>query len=518
MNILDKALAFASPEKALKRVVAKKRIEAMNTGYSNHGGSKSKKSMVGWLWRGGDTKKDIDDNLSTLAQRSRDLYMGAPYATSAIKSTRTNVVGSGLKLKAQIDYEYLKMTREEAHAWEKNVEREFALWADSVHCDAERMNNFYELQQIAFASWMLSGECFAVLPLIKRANLPYDLRIKLIEADRCATPSDLKNREDIINGVEVSDWGEVKAYYILNEHPLSGKKSTGYYRIEKFGDKSGRQNILHLMDAERPEQRRGVPMLAPVIESLKQLSRYSEAELMAAVVSGMFTVFIQSENTDSESNPLGAMIPDEDSVLDEDDDYHYELGNGAIVQLEPGATANATNPGRPNQAFDMFVTSICKQIGAALEIPFEILSKHFTSSYSASRAALLEAWKMYKMRRTWLANDFCQVIYEEWLVEGICKGRVQAPGFFNDLMIRKSFCKAEWNGPTQGQIDPLKEVKAAEARVLNGFSTRAKETQELTGGDYEKNIAHRKHEEELLREVGSIGQGEYTGSDNSEQS
>ena len=34
---------------------------------------------------------------------------------------------------------------------------------------------------------------------------------------------------------------------------------------------------------------------APVIDHLKQLSRYSQAELMAAVVSGMFTAAITSE-------------------------------------------------------------------------------------------------------------------------------------------------------------------------------------------------------------------------------
>lgn len=101
---------------------------------------------------------------------------------------------------------------------------------------------------------------------------------------------------------------------------------------------------------------------------------------------------------------------------------------------------------------DGFVTSICRQIGAALEIPYELLLKNFTSSYSASRGALLEAWKMFKMRRDWLSNGFCQPIYEEFLAEGIAKGRIYAPGFFADPMARKAYCGAEWNGPSQGQI------------------------------------------------------------------
>ena len=51
-----------------------------------------------------------------------------------------------------------------------------------------------------------------------------------------------------------------------------------------------------MCDVERPAQRRGVPLLAPVLESMKQLSRYSDAELTAALVSSMFTVFITTKS------------------------------------------------------------------------------------------------------------------------------------------------------------------------------------------------------------------------------
>lgn len=500
MNVIDRVIGVFSPRAALKRAVARRQLEILNTGYSHHGASKTKKSLIGWISQGGSAKEDIEDNIVTLRERSRDLFMGTPLATGALKTTRTNVVGSGLRLNAQIDFEYLGMSEEEADEWETKVEREFALWADSVHCDAQRMNNFYELQQLAFLSWLMSGDCFALLPIIPRPNIPYDLRIQLIEADRVCTPDDKLDLGDkIVNGVEIGQHGEVVAYYIAQFHPLSPTVTERkWIRIKKFGDKTGRPNIIHLMESERPEQRRGVPILAPVIESLKQLGRYTEAELMAAVVSGMYTVFIKTESPSE--HPLGEVIPEEERV-DDTDENSYELGNGAIIALGENEDIKEANPGRPNTAFDGFVTAVCRQVGAALEIPYELLVKHFTASYSASRAALLEAWKMFRMRRAWLANDFCQPIYEEWLAEAVAKGRISAPGFFSDPMIRKAYCGAEWNGPSQGQIDPLKEVTAAAKRVEEGFSTRARETVELTGGDYYKNIRQRAIEEQLLREV-----------------
>lgn len=505
MNALDKVIGYISPKKALQREVTRQKLKMINSGYGEHGASTKKKSLVGWLTRSGSVLEDIERNIPKLRERSRDLYMGAPFATGALKTIRTNVVGSGLRLNAQIDYEYLGMTLEEADEWETKAEREFELWADSVHCDAQRMNNFYELQQLAFTSQLMSGDNFVLLPLIPRPNLPYDIRIQIIEADRVCNPDSKVSLNDnkIINGVEIDSKGEVVAYHIAQQHPSTiSLNKNKWIRVRKFGATTGRPNVIHLMESERPEQRRGVPILAPVIESLKQLTRYTEAELMAAVVSGMYTVFIKSENPQNEAP--GQFIGGSDQLEDDDDDINYELGNGAIVALGENEDITISNPGRPNTAFDGFVMSICRQVGAALELPYELLIKHFSASYSASRASLLEAWKMFKMRRDWLSNDFCQPIYEEWLAEAVAKGRINAPGFFTDPVVRKAYCTAEWIGPSQGQIDPLKEVNAAAKRVEEGFSTRTRETVELGNGDFFRNNRLRIVEEKLRKEGGLV--------------
>jgi lambda family phage portal protein len=503
VNLIDRTIAAVSPSWGLKRAVAKRKLSVVNTGYSYHGASRTKKSLAGWVFGGGSPDEDILDNLDTLRQRSRDLYMGgATLATGALKTARTNVIGTGLRLHPMIDAEFLGLSEDDENELKRTIEREFALWAESVDCDATRRDNFYELQQLAFLSQLMSGDCFALLPMFRRPYSVYDLRIRLIEADRCCNPSKVDKSKDIKGGVEVDKNGEVVAYYFVNRHPLSqsgGKPE--WARVEAFGKSTGRRNVLHLMESERPEQRRGVPILAPVIEALKQLGRYTEAELMAAVISGMFTVFIKSE---APEGPLGGAIPTEQQVSGQDEGS-YQLGNGAIIGLAPGEDINTANPGRPNIAFDGFVTAILRQVGAALEIPYELLVKHFTASYSASRAALLEAWKMFRMRRTWLASDFCQPIYEEWFAEAVTKGRIVAPGFFDDPLIRRAYTQAEWHGPSMGQIDPLKEVTAAKIRVEEGFSTRARETAELTGGDFERNHRQRVREERMRQEAGLTG-------------
>ena len=498
MNIIDKTIAVFSPQRALNREVARKRLELL-ANYGNYGANQQKKSMIGWQTRSQSPDEDIVKYIPLLRERSRDLFTGVPLATGAIKTISTNVVGAGLKPNAQIDFEFLGLTDEEADQWELKAEREFALWAENPNCDATRLNNFYEMQYLAFMSVLMSGDVFATLPLIPRVNAPYDLRVELIEADYVCNPNKgLDPKLNILEGVEVGEWGDPLAYYIAKYHPKSLKAMQNEWkRIPAYGAKTGRRNVLHLLTMERPNQRRGVPLLSPVIETLKQLGRYTDAELTAAVISGMFSVFIKTEDP---QNPLGeSAIPYSDQI-DTQDENSYEMGAGAIMALEPNQSIEIANPGRPNTAFDGFVTSLARQIGVALELPYELLIKHFTASYSASRAALLEAWKMFRMKRAWLASNFCQPIYEEWLTEAILKGRIEAKGFFDDPAIKQAWCNVDWVGPSQGQIDPIKEANAAKIRVEEGFSTREKEAMELTSSNFSRANKIRIREEKLRRE------------------
>jgi lambda family phage portal protein len=197
---------------------------------------------------------------------------------------------------------------------------------------------------------------------------------------------------------------------------------------------------------------------------------------MAAVISGMFTVFVKSENGEG----LGGFAPD-GGTPSSNKATDVRMGNGSIVDLAPGEDVSFANPGRPSTSFDPFVQAILRQVGVALGLPFEVLIKHFTASYSAARAALLQAWQFFNSRRDFLASTFCTPIYEAWLEEAIALGRIQAPGFFDDPAIRRAYLQADWIGDAPSSIDPEKEVNAAKTRIEIGVSDLAHETLALTG-------------------------------------
>lgn len=486
-------------------------LHALNYGYSAGGASYKKNSMKGWIAESGSPAQDIDMNLDTLRQRSRDAYMTAPIATAAIKANRTNCIGEGLSLRSNVDYKTLGISKEAAVELKKKIETEWNLWAESTLCDIKGQHNFKELQQIAFLAWLMNGDCFA-LPLYAKDEkwyMPYQLRIRLVEGDKVSSPGEIgdyidiykKNKDNgnrIINGVEINQLGTVKAYWFCNgyKHESVMREWT---RVQAFGEETGNPNVLHIFDAERCEQYRGVPFLAPVLESIKQLSRYQEAEIMAAVINGLFTVFIKTESGNDDVDFGG--VEDEHSNVDDHDDTEYELGNGLVNYLKEGESVEIADAKRPNSNFDPFVKAFCKYIGAALEIPVELLLLEFTASYSASRGALLQAWKAFRMRRSWFSKDFCQPVFELWFAEAVSKGRITAPGFFTDPIIRKAYLQSTWNGPAAGQLDPVKEAQGAQLRINTGLSTRERECIEVNGSNFDENAEQLMIEQEKMSEI-----------------
>lgn len=482
-TLADRLVTWIAPQAGLKRHRARTML-AMAGGYT--GGRRDRRQMQEWRTRGGSADADLLPDLPLMRERSRALMMSAPLAAGAVNTVVTNIVGTGLRVQSRVDRDVLQgiaaASGDEFEVLERAIEREFRVWAESSDCDAARTQDFSGLQELGFASALVSGDSFVVRRFVDRPGARYGTALQVIEGDRCASPLGKTDAAEMAGGVRRDPYGAPTAYRILRQHPGSNyiARSDEADEIPAYSG-SGFRQVYHLFHKRRPDQTRGVPYLAPVIESLKQLDQYREAELMAAVVGAMFTVFVKSESGDG----LSPMLPSAETggkASDED----YKMAAGAILNLGPGEDIVTATPGRPNAAFDPFVEAILRQIGVALELPFEILIKHFTASYSAAQAALVEAWKFYRARRSWLVAVLCRPVYEAVIYEAVARGRINAPGFLGDPFLRAAYLGSEWVGPPRGQINQLLEVNAAKERVEMGVTTLADETAEMTGGDWER--------------------------------
>lgn len=256
-----------------------------NSGYSEGGASRTRTALRGYYPLKSSTKADVDVNLPLLRSRSTDLFYNSAIGAGALNSSHNNAIGAGLRVSPKIDYKLLGLTAEQAKEWQRNTLREFNLWAESKACDLYRKNKFYDMQDIVYLSYLIDGDAWAAIKYRKLLpGCPYCTRIQLFEASRVCNPDattafgpvspwavetiNPKNGNRIINGVEIDADGAIVAYWIANRVPFDLTNPAGkldWVRVEAYGKRSGRLNVLQISHEERPEQYRGVPYIVPAI-------------------------------------------------------------------------------------------------------------------------------------------------------------------------------------------------------------------------------------------------------------
>lgn len=451
-----------------------------------HGASRRREAMRAWNPTRGSADRNVVSSLEILDARSQDLVRNVPVAAAAVLTMTTNVVGCGIHPRPRIPADLLGITQEQADTFESRARQFFELWANSKNADAERKSNFYQLQDLALRTRLVAGNCFALTPFRAVPSWPFGLAVKLLDGNRCQNPQGFLDTDRLAHGVEVDDMGAPVAYHftVRPPHGILGECTLPEtIRVPAFGEVTGRPLVLHLFEQDRPDQRLGVPWLSTVVEVIKQQGRYQEAEVMAAVVSGMFTVFVKtaSGSADWEGN-----APAGDVQRAGVDPARGEVGlkYGGVVDLAEDESLEFANPNRPNPNYGPFTDSIFREITAGLGIPVEQVLKRFDSSYTAARAAALEGWKTYRRGRMDLCSDFSQPIYETALAEFISLGLLEAPGFFEDPLRRALWSSALWVGEAPGQLNPVVETQALKMQVDEQFKDRTTAALELAGEDY----------------------------------
>lgn len=504
-NLLDRVIGYVAPKTAARRLMARQAMAVVG-GYN--GARLDRPALGGWRTTAGSPETDVIVDLPALRARCADLERNSPIGAAVINTEATHVIGTGLACSPQIDGPFLGLSEDETRQWQADTLRRFRAWSESPDCDLSRRQNIYGLQDLVLRSTLTRGDVFALTPMVaRRPGGPKRLAIQLIEADRCSNPNRSPNTDTLTEGIEHDPTtGEATRYWFADRHP-GDLRTVGikWSAVTARGASTGRRNVLHAYRQLRPGLRRGVPILAPVLEPIKQLTKYTEAELQAAVVSGLFAVFLKMDPQAFQDLFSDAARSD---YIDQASKWSGEMESGQAVNLLPGEEPVSSNPGRPNAEFDPFTTSCMRQIGMAIGMPYEVLVMHYQSSYSAARGALLMAWRHWNGWRDWLATQFCQPVYELFLAEEIAAGRIAAPGFFADDVVRAAWCCAQWVGDGPGSIDPIKEAAAAEKRLSIGISTLQAESLLHDGTDWETKHRQQVREAEQRRAAGFAVHGE----------
>lgn len=466
------------------------------------GGSRITPSMRKWHapQSSGDTQFDKATQL-TLIGRSQDAYRNILIARAIISRYTSYVIGPGLKLQSQVDSKVLGISKEKAKEIERKIEKRFSNLAKTTAFDYYDKLNLYEMQALAFQSRKVDGDLIINTPSKtgrpRRGQL--SLSAQLIGAEQLSNPWYNIDDKRFRNGVEHDSIGRPIAFHIQENHPSDIHRyglEQSWFRLPRYGRLSFKERVFHSMQSERIGQSRGVPSLAVVMQKLKELDSYGIAELTSANVSAKATGAITTPNGDG--LPFGTDATNYDRRQNE-----IAMGNGTIFELLPGEDIKFFNPARPNANYEPFVLAALREIGAATGLPVEFLCLHFTSSYTAARAALNQAKTVIDIEREYEINKIWTPFYLLYLDEMIMRREIELPDL-DDPMRYDALAGHTWHGPEMGSVDEVKDILAARARIELKISNRKIEAKRLGIGDYDEIWSQLLKEETEIQDSGLL--------------
>lgn len=480
---------------------------------SNFGASPARE-FAEWYTSYGSGDYDTIPDLPELRSRARDLDRNDSVSKGALRTILDNVVGPGFRLASRPDWRALEWTAEEADQWARTeVEPQFRTWWETTECDASGKKNGHSLTRQAYNSVMLNGEALALPVWLPRPGELWSTKLLMLESDRLCNPYSVQDTVNLRGGIEIDDFGRPLAYHIRNPHPgdryLSVMAEPEEWRRIPAEFAFGRKRVLHVHEAERPEQNRATPALTAAIADLRMRDRYKRTEMQAAVVNSMVAAFVE---TALPSEALTEIFGGDTSshgyqqYLQMRKEYSAKLKGAAIINLPPGSQLSSFDPSRPGDQFEPFMEATLRDIGLSVGLPLELIQKNFSkTNYSSARAALAESWRYFMTERAWFNAAWTQQCYLLWFEEAVNAGRITAPDFY---LQRYAYTRSSWIGAGKGVIDPVKEAQGSTLRLQNNTTTLARENAEQAQ-DWEETLEQQAREEKRKREIwASQGLGE----------
>jgi capsid protein len=111
----------------------------------------------------------------------------------------------------------------------------------------------------------------------------------------------------------------------------------------------------------------------------------------------------------------------------------------------------------------------------------------FGSNYSAHRGELLLTWNKIEIEREQINNDFNNPVFQMWFWESVKSGIIQIKNYSTSFQ-RAAWVKCDWIGMPKIDMDPVRTVQAASMKVKEGFSHRARETEQINGSEFYENV------------------------------
>ena len=395
-----------------------------------------------------------------LRQRSRYEVANNSYAKGIVLTIANDCIGTGPRL---------QLLSDDAET-NRRVETAFAVWCEAVSL-AEKLRTMRMAKST-------DGESFVVLTANPFIASPVKLDVRLVEADRVASPvMALLPAISDIDGITLDAWGNPSTYKILRQHPgdLAAWK-TQYDLVPADA-------VVHWFRTDRPGQHRGIPEITPALPLFAQLRRYTLAVIAAAETAADFAAVLF---TDAPANGEAQALEPMDVV---------DLEKRMATVLPDGWRLGQIEAQQPATGYAEFKREILNEIARCLNLPYNIAACNSSGyNYASGRLDHQTYYKSIRVEQAHLAEVVLDRIFAAWVGEAMLTSELSA-------LRGLSHVPHQWFFDGTEHVDPAKEANAQATRLASNTTTLAAEYARQ-GKDWEVELRQRAKELALMKELG----------------
>ena len=434
-------------------------------------------------WAGSDMSADgeLIPDLRVLRAHQRELERDDPLASGLARTFRNDVVGD--ELRAQSVTPDADLNRDLEDYW--NSRRNDLFPAIGLP--------FGAVQRLIYAMARRDGG--VLIKRTKDAGKPAAaMTFEVVELDRLrptavAGPSvgELGDPEGwITEGIEKDRTGKPVAYWISEHHPRDiiprGKAIQNRWKYIRV---PAEDCIHYRRNVDRAGQSFGVPDFYAISQDLKDIDLLVLASLKRSQIAACMAAFIKSDQGIDDLFSTTARR------------FGYELDQqiepGMIFALYPGEDVHTLIPNFPTPELVPFIVMLCRRVGAAVGVGWEVVLGGFgDSNYSAARTVLLEARKTYGVDRHDFVEGVLRWIWRNVMEDARLRGAIPP---VDDVAIAQN----DWHHQGYQWIDPQKEANATKVDLETGIRTLRQVLREKGIADWRDHI-DQKLEEELYEQ------------------
>jgi lambda family phage portal protein len=377
-NWIDRAIAFASPERGIRRVAAREMLASYKGGVPT-------RTSEGF---GGANTFRFQSNeerhqLMSARDRAIQAFNNNPVAKTLLKTETDNVIGDGLNFQPTSDDE----------AWNREAKDRYYQWLDVASVRGPDYLGGCELQRVLWMRSRIAGDIGWILV----ARGP-ESRIQVVPSQNIVTPDGQWGDRTIYDGVKFDEFGAPLTYYVLYQD------QQGNF-ARRFEPVSAR-DFVFLPHSTDPAAARGESALTCVLELLNHLDRYVDGLSLAAWMATVFGLMFKEPTASKQFQGLGSLINSAGQTQ-----RAITLENGQIKYMAPEGEIAQVDAKQPHQYSDNLIRALFRMIGQPFDMPLEVLAKDMSSvNFSSARVGLLPFYRACRIRAAHFGTRWSRTI------------------------------------------------------------------------------------------------------------